>query len=260
MTTAIPRPNTTTRRNPNAGRPATIDPSRMIRALVEGMSPPASPSANRPRQLIVDPAGGTWEWRTPPWLCSGRGHGRAAWSWSSACSWSCSCACPWSCDDRRRSARATATDLAGEHPPADREDRHRRDHRGNPDHDVGRQHALGAHDERREHEDPERVRDRHRQPEADRVERRPARADEVGRHQRLAVPRRQRMTGAEANAVASDRRATSGVRSTSRKIAGSSAADPARDRAGDRRSGRGVRRRRRPLRALPRGAAGSGRA
>ena len=66
MTSAIPSPNATTRMNPNAGRPAAIEPSRMSRALVDGIRPPARPRTNRLRHEIVVPAGGRWLWLTPP--------------------------------------------------------------------------------------------------------------------------------------------------------------------------------------------------
>ena len=49
MTSAIPSPKATTRTNPNAGRPAAIEPSRISSALVDGISPPARPRTNRLR-------------------------------------------------------------------------------------------------------------------------------------------------------------------------------------------------------------------
>ena len=112
ITTAIPRPKTTTRTKPNAGRPATIEPSRMISALVEGMRPPARPSANRPRQLIVESGRrdvGVARRRRGSARARRRGRGRASWSW------------PCSCAARRRPPRARPPpDLARQHPAADR--------------------------------------------------------------------------------------------------------------------------------------------
>ena len=70
MTSAIPSPKATTSTNPNAGRPAAIEPSRISSALVDGIRPPARPSTNRLRHEIVVPAGGRWLWATPPWLCA----------------------------------------------------------------------------------------------------------------------------------------------------------------------------------------------
>ena len=55
ITAAMPSPNATTSTNPNPGRPAAMDPSRISRALVDGMRPPARPSTNRLRHVIVDP-------------------------------------------------------------------------------------------------------------------------------------------------------------------------------------------------------------
>ena len=93
MTSAIPSPNATTRMNPNAGRPAAIEPSRISSALVDGIRPPARPRTNRLRHEIVVPAGGRWLWLTPPWLWTpgrrrvarrvraSRGRGRRSWSW-----------------------------------------------------------------------------------------------------------------------------------------------------------------------------------
>ena len=66
ITAAMPSPNATTRTTPNAGRPPAIAPSRISNALVEGISPPASPSTNRLRQVTVVPVAGRWLWGTPP--------------------------------------------------------------------------------------------------------------------------------------------------------------------------------------------------
>ena len=192
----MPSPNATIRTNPNAGRPAAIEPSRIRSALVEGIRPPASPRAKSPRQVIVVPAAGRWLCRTPPWLCSfgsralvrvvvvlvlvlvvvfvRLGVGTLV-----------------------RSSRATATDLPDQHPAADEDDGARGKDRRGPDHHIGRQEPLGADDHRRQGQDAERVRDRDRQTETDGVEWRAAGADQVGGHQRLAVAGREGMPGAE---------------------------------------------------------------
>ena len=243
MTAAIPRPKITTSRNPNAGRPATIDPNRMISALVEGIRPPARPRANSPRQLIVDPAAGRW--RVADAAVAVLAGAGASGPCSCSCSWEVLVALfvdvvtcvlvivrmPVSCDGRGSGCQPAA-DLPREHPPADREDRHGRDHRGAPDHDVRRQHSLRADDEARQHEDPERVRDRDREPKADGVKRRAARADKIGRHQRLAVPGRQGMAGAQAESGQDRQRARTGsgrLAEDRRQLP----ADPAGYRAGD---------------------------
>ena len=208
MTAAMPRPNAATRITPHAGRPAAIVASRISSALADGTRPPASPSTNRLRQRDRR---------------SGRRHVAVADAAvrvleavvvgvvvvvvvragvSCACSWS------WSCRGRAhggaRSARRaanSASDLGQQHPAADQHDRHRRDQRRDADHEVGRQRRLRREHHRRQPQDPERVRHAHGHPEADRVARRPARADEVRGHQRLAVPRGQRMPAPSIAAV-----------------------------------------------------------
>jgi hypothetical protein len=62
ITAAMPRPKTHDEDEPERRPPATIEPSRMNRALVEGIRPPARPRAKRPRQLSVEPSAGTWLW------------------------------------------------------------------------------------------------------------------------------------------------------------------------------------------------------
>ena len=211
---AIPSPNATTRTNPKAGRPAAIEPSRMSSALVDGMRPPASPSDEQAApgdRRAGRRAGGCGGCRRG---CARRASAAScAWAWSPACgcvrsssrssawpSWSgASCAMVRASWARgQRPPCAPSTDLAEQHPAADRHDRD------------------GRHDRRRrERPRPARGSPARRRPAPrgrgsrscatrsptarDRAAWSgvPARPDEVGGHQRLAVPGRQGMPGAE---------------------------------------------------------------
>ena len=89
-----------------------------------------------------------------------------------------------------------STPLAVEHPATDDHDRDgRHDRRGAHD-EVGRQDIGGPDDHGGKHEDPDRVREADREAKSQGMGWRPARADEIGRHQRLAVARRQGVAGA----------------------------------------------------------------
>ena len=196
--------------------PAAIEPSRISRALVDGISPPARPRTNRLRQVMVEPAGGRWRVADAAVLVVARlvlGFDRvgvvvrvvvrvvvclgvvvvvrrAAWSW----------ACP-AAAARCRGRRAPAPDLAEQHPAADHDDRDRGHDRRRPhDHDVGRPGRPGRRRRRPRARGSRwcataspRVRD----PTA--WSGGPARPDEVGGHQGLAVAGRERVAGAEAD-------------------------------------------------------------
>ena len=248
MTAAMPTPNATTRTKPNAGRPAAIEPSRISRALVDGIRPPARPRTNRLRHVIVEPAGGRWLWRTPPWLCSPARPRGARWCvWAGSWSWSCSCGCrgrSWSCSCRASCVRGRrppspprrappAPQLAEQHPAADDDDRDRRHDRRRANDQVRREHPLRPDDQRGQHQDPDRVRHAHGQPEAERVQR-PARACRRG-----TPPSASCRAPASGHAPrqgpppsASDTSRTTGVRSAERKIDGRSRAPHAARDAG----------------------------
>ena len=191
-------PSRARRRRPGRTRtragPAAIEPSRISSALVEGIRPPARPRTNRPRQVIVVPAGGRWLWRDA--AVAVLAGGRGSWSWLVVVRRAVRMRVRRARPRPPRIRQRRRPSLTSIQPPiatieiaattgADRTTT------------SGGRNPCGADDERGKDEDPERVRDRHRQPEADGVERRPARPDEVGGHQRLAVARRQRVAGAE---------------------------------------------------------------
>ena len=87
--------------------------------------------------------------------------------------------------------------FAQQHPSANYDNRDGRDDRRGPHHHICRQQALRSHYQRGQRQDSERVRQRHGQPQAGGVHGRPPGSDEVGRHQCLAVSRRQSVAGAE---------------------------------------------------------------
>ena len=224
----------------------------MNSALVEGIRPPARPRAKRPRQLSVEPSGGTWLWATPPcewtagpwsWCRAVRGRGRArararrrgrgrsAWA-AAAC----------------RAARRFRTSARSIQPPSPAIVTAAIAGAARTTTSGARRPCAPDH-ERGDDEDPQRVRHRDRQAQPNRVDRRSARPDEVRRHQGLAVAGRQGVARAEGergrDREEQDERGEVALAEDRRHVA---AADPARDGARARHRGRQPAPRPRPAR------------
>ena len=96
-----------------------------------------------------------------------------------------------------RGNRSSPPNLSDQHPPTDRQDAQRGD-QGRGSHDHIRWQDIGRSDhDRREHEDPDRVRQADGQAKSKRVEGRAPCPNEIRRHQGLAVARGQGMAGTQ---------------------------------------------------------------
>ena len=91
------------------------------------------------------------------------------------------------------SGSAPPAHLRGHEPGANAQDEDSGRDRGHPVEGLGGHDPAEADDDRRQDEDPQRVRDRHAQAQGDGMDRSAASADQVCAHQCLAVPRRQGM-------------------------------------------------------------------